>query len=132
MIGRITSTKAMRTATVLVERTKRHPLYKKDFVSTKKYLVDVETAVKVGDIVEFLKCRPVSKQKHWRVIKVLGQDFVALGEEQLKESAEQAIAEVLPEEKEEEESVILASEATPELAKKDSGQARKTKKGKEK
>ena len=98
MIGRVTSAKSLKTATVLLERTKRHPLYRKDFASSKKYLVDVPMPIKVGDIVEFVKCRPVSKRKHWKVTKVLGQDFVALGEKQLKEHAEQAIAEILPEE----------------------------------
>jgi small subunit ribosomal protein S17 len=102
MIGRVTSTKSAKTATVLLERTKRHPLYKKDFVSSKKYLVDDQLGVAVGDVVEFIKCRPVSKKKHWTITKVLGKDIVALGTEELKESASEAIAEVLPEAIEEE------------------------------
>lgn len=100
MIGRVTSTKSIRTATVLVSRTKTHPLYGKSFVSSKKYLVDDELGVKLGDIVEFIKCAPISKRKHWKITRVLGADEVVLGTEVMKQVAEEAIEEVLPEEKE--------------------------------
>lgn len=98
MIGRVVSNKSKNTATVLVESTKTHPLYKKRYQSSKKYLVDDSFAVNVGDIVEFIKCRPISKRKHWRVTKVVGKDVVALGEEKMKEVAKEAISEVMPEE----------------------------------
>jgi hypothetical protein len=52
----------------------------------------------LGDIVEIIKTRPISKRKHWKVTKVLGKDVVALGTQALKEEAAEAIAEVLPEE----------------------------------
>lgn len=103
MIGRVTSTKSAKTATILVQRTKRHPLYKKDYVATKKYLVDDQLGVTEGDVVEFVKCRPISKKKHWTITKVLGKDVVALGEAALKKEAAEAISEVLPEEVEKEE-----------------------------
>lgn len=103
MIGRVTSTKSVKTATVLLSRTKRHPLYKKDYVATKKYLVDDQIGVTVGDVVEFIKCRPISKRKHWTITKVLGKDVVALGEAVLKAEAAEAISEVLPEGVKEEE-----------------------------
>lgn len=101
-IGRVVSVKNTKTATVLVERTKTHPLYKKSFISSKKYLVDDAIGVKEGDVVEILKIKPVSKKKHFGVARVLGQDVVALGTEVMKAKAQQAIEEVLPEEKEEE------------------------------
>ena len=100
MIGRVTSVKALKTATVLVSRTKTHPLYNKSFVSSKKYLVDDSLGVKEGDIVEFIKCAPISKRKHWKITKIVGKDEVALGEEKMKQVAERAIEEVMPEEKE--------------------------------
>jgi small subunit ribosomal protein S17 len=96
MIGRVVSTKMNQTAVVLVESRKKHPLYQKTYASTKKYLVDDQKGVKLGDVVEFVKCRPISKMKHWQITKVVGQDFVAVETEGLKESANEAIAEVLP------------------------------------
>lgn len=103
MIGRVVSTKMSKTVVVLVEGRKTHPLYKKTFVQSKKYLVDNQLEIKMGDIVEIEKTRPLSKRKHWQVKKILGQDIIALGEEALKEEANKTIAEVLPEGKESEE-----------------------------
>ncbi len=101
MIGRVVSVKMLKTATVLIETTKKHPLYGKMFVRTKKYLVDDPIGVKLGDLVDLVKIKPISKRKHWRITKVLGTDIVALGTESLKQEASEAIAEVLSEEKEE-------------------------------
>jgi small subunit ribosomal protein S17 len=98
VVGRVVSTKMKNTAVVLVETKKRHSVYQKSFTSTKKYLVDDSLEVKLGDIVEFNKCRPISKLKHWKITKVLGRDIVAVETEIQKEVAEEAIAEVLPEE----------------------------------
>lgn len=96
MIGRVVSTKMAKTVTVLVEGRKQHPLYKKTYVSSKKYLADDPTGVRDGDIVVIEKIAPVSKNKHWRVVKVLGSDMVHIEEAQLQESATEAIEEVMP------------------------------------
>jgi small subunit ribosomal protein S17 len=101
MIGRVVSTKMEKTAVVLVESQKKHPLYKKSFLRTKKFLVDDPFNVKDGDIVVFQKIRPISKLKHFQITKVLGSDIVSLEQAGLKEEAAEAIAEVMPEEKEE-------------------------------
>lgn len=98
MIGRVVSTKMQKTATVLVSRRKKHPLYKKTFLQTKKYLADDPLGVKDGDMVSLEKVRPISKRKHWQIKKVMGKDIVALGTQELKEEAQEAIAKVLPEE----------------------------------
>lgn len=103
MIGRVVSIKMQNTAVVLVESQKIHPIYKKTFKWSKKYSVHDLSNVKLGDIVEIVKIRPISKTKHWQITKVLGTDVVALGEEALKEVAAEAIAEVLPEEEAAEE-----------------------------
>jgi len=102
MIGRVVSTKTKNTATVLVERVVKHPLYKKTYVQTKRYLAEAGAEIKDGDMVEMIKIRPVSKNKHWKILKVVGRDLEAITEEKLKEAAEQVIAEVMPEEKIEE------------------------------
>ncbi len=97
MVGKVVSTKMTKTAVVLIESKKTHPLYRKSFLRTKKYLADDQLGVKDGDLVEIVKIRPISKRKHWKVTKVLGVDEVFLGEQALKESSDEAIAEVLPE-----------------------------------
>lgn len=96
MTGRVVSTKVKGTAVVLVERKAIHKLYKKSFVRTKKYLVDDSIGVKDGDIIEIEKIRPISKRKHWKVVKVLGRSFAEIAEEHLKEKAEEAIGVVMP------------------------------------
>lgn len=99
MVGRVVSTKMNKTAVVIVESKKTHHLYRKSFAWSKKYLVDDPFNVKDGDIVIFEKVRPVSKLKHWQIKKVLGQDIVSIEEAELLAGSEEAIAEVLPEQK---------------------------------
>ena len=101
MIGRVVSAKMQKTVAVLVEGKKTHPLYKKTFVWSKKYLVHDETGAKLGDVVVIEETRPISKRVHWKVTKIVGRDVVALGEAAMKQVEEEAIAEVMPEEKEE-------------------------------
>lgn len=96
MRGRVVSAKMPKTVTVLIERTRMHPLYKKSFKRSKKYLVHTEIQTVEGDLVEIVKIRPMSKNKHWQVAKVVGKDIEAIVVEQLKEEAAEAIAEVMP------------------------------------
>lgn len=99
MIGRVVSVKSKNTVTILVERIAKHPLYKKTYRQSKKYLADDSIGVKLGDIVDFINCKPISKRKSFKITKVLGKNFAEIAEEHLKEKAEQAISEVMPEEK---------------------------------
>jgi len=101
MKGRVVSTKTKGTAIVLVERVAKHPLYKKTFLRSKRYQVDAGEDIKDGDIVEIMSVKPISKNKHWKIAKVIGKDLAEINEEKLKEQAESVIAEVMPEEKEE-------------------------------
>lgn len=100
MIGRVVSTKTEKTVTVLVERVAKHPLYKKTFIRTKKYLVDTQEPIKDGDMVEIVNVKPISKNKHWKVVKVVGKSLAEITAGKLKAEAEKTIAEVMPEEKE--------------------------------
>lgn len=86
----------IKTVTVLVESKKRHPLYKKSFVRSKKYLAHDEVGAAQGDVVEIVKVKPISKRKHWKVIKLLGKDLAKITTEHLKVEAAEAIAEVIP------------------------------------
>lgn len=108
MIGRVVSTKMLKTVTVVVTRTAKHPLYGKSFIRTKKFLVDDPTGVSMSDLVEIEKIRPISKNKHWRVVKVVGRDIEEVVKTELKEEAKQAIEEVMPEEKEEEVNQLIS------------------------
>lgn len=114
MKGRVTSTKLKNTATVLIESVVTHPLYKKTYKRSKKYLVDDLLGVKDGDIVEIEKCKPVSKNKHWRITKVVGKNLEEIIEAEQKEAAAEAIAEVMPEEKIEEKVEEVTTEEVKE------------------
>ncbi len=96
MIGRVVSIKSAKSATVIVERKATHPLYKKTYKQSKKYFVDDSIGVKLGEIVDFINCKPVSKNKHWRITKVLGKNLTEIVKEELKKEAEHLISEVMP------------------------------------
>lgn len=70
--GEVVSTKMEKTAVVAVERKTKHPVYKKTLKVTKKYKAHVEDVkVKEGDIVKIKEIRPMSKDKHFKMIEVL-------------------------------------------------------------
>ena len=70
--GRVVSARMDKTVTVLVERKVPHPLYKK-YVrrSTKLHAHDESNECKEGDTVMIEQCRPLSKTKAWRLIRVV-------------------------------------------------------------
>ncbi len=68
--GTIVSDKMQKTVVVRVERLKQHPLYKRRFRVHKKYKAhDEKGEYKAGDKVVIEECRPLSKEKHWCVIR---------------------------------------------------------------
>lgn len=68
--GTVVSTKMQDTIAVLVERYVMHPKYKKYMRRRKKYLVhDVGNTAKEGDLVEIRECAPISKRKHFTLVK---------------------------------------------------------------
>lgn len=70
--GIVVSDKSDKTAVVAVERLKRHPLYGRVQRVTKKYHAhDENNECNVGDRVEMTECRPISRQKRWRVSQIL-------------------------------------------------------------
>ena len=75
VVGRVISDKMDKTRTVLVERRVRHPLYGK-FIrrSTKLHVHDEDNVSRLGDRVRIRECRPMSKQKRFALIEVVGQD----------------------------------------------------------
>jgi len=70
LTGTVISNKMQKTVVVSVERLKEHPKYKRRFRVHKKYKAhDEKGEYKVGDKVIIEECRPISKDKRWRVIK---------------------------------------------------------------
>ena len=70
--GTIVSDKADKTVVVKVERRFAHPLYGKGVKRTKKYHAhDENNEYKVGDTVRITETRPLSKNKRWRVVRLL-------------------------------------------------------------
>lgn len=69
IIGKIVSTKMTKTVVVEVERAKIHPLYKKIVKKTKRIKAHSEdSSLKLGDMVKIASVKPLSKEKHFRVI----------------------------------------------------------------
>ena len=67
--GVVTSDKMDKTIVVKVESTKVHPKYGKRYIRNEKYKVhDEKNQFKEGDKVIFVECRPLSKDKRWRVL----------------------------------------------------------------
>lgn len=68
--GQVVSDKMDKTVVVLVTTTKTHAKYTKQYKSSKKYKAhDEKNEYKVGDLVVIEACRPLSRDKRWRVIK---------------------------------------------------------------
>lgn len=70
--GSVVSDKMDKSATVLIERKVKHPIYGK-FVrkSTKLHIHDENNDCGIGDTVQISECRPMSKTKSWTLVKVV-------------------------------------------------------------
>jgi small subunit ribosomal protein S17 len=72
LIGKVVSDKNDKTITVLVETYHKHPLYGKRVKYSKKYIThDEKNEAKIGDKVAIAETRPLSKQKRFRLVKVI-------------------------------------------------------------
>lgn len=68
--GVVVSLNSEKTAVVKVEKRSIHPLYKKRIKRNKRYKVDTGgVTVLIGDIVKILETRPLSKDKHFRILQ---------------------------------------------------------------
>ena len=74
-IGRVIKNTNHKTVTVLVVTYKNHPLYKKRYIYSKKYLVhDEEGQAQLEDRVVIKQGRPISKRKHWTLDKIIDRE----------------------------------------------------------
>lgn len=72
--GKVISNKMDKSATVMIERKVKHPVYGKYIRrSTKLHIHDAENTCQEGDTVVIEQCRPLSKTKSWRLVEVVGR-----------------------------------------------------------
>lgn len=71
-VGKVVSNKMNKTIVVAIADNVRHPLYKKIIKRTIKLKAhDEENTCNIGDTVEIMETRPLSKDKRWRLINVI-------------------------------------------------------------
>jgi len=71
-IGYVSSDKMDKTIVVKVEGRKKHPIYGKTIITTKKFKAhDENREAHEGDLVEIMETRPTSRTKRWRLVRIL-------------------------------------------------------------
>ena len=71
-VGKVVSAKCDKTITVMVETYRKHPLYGKRVKYSKKFTAHDElNQAKEGDIVEIMETRPLSKDKYFRLVRIV-------------------------------------------------------------
>jgi small subunit ribosomal protein S17 len=72
MRGTVSSNKMDKTVVITVQRVKTHPIYRKKYNETTKFKAhDEANACNIGDIVEVVEGRPLSRDKRWTVERVI-------------------------------------------------------------
>lgn len=70
--GIVSSAKRDKTITVSIASRETHPLYRKQYTKTRKYTAhDEKNEAGVGDRVEIVACRPISKTKAYKLSKII-------------------------------------------------------------
>ena len=91
LIGIVSSDKRDKSITVSIENRETHPLYRKQYTKTRKYTAhDEKNEAKLGDKVEIAPCRPLSKTKSFKLVKVLERSH---GSVELKEEVNDVLGE---------------------------------------
>jgi small subunit ribosomal protein S17 len=71
-VGRVVSDKMDKTIVVAIENLVRHRLYGKTLKRTNKFKVhDEQNEAGVGDVVEIMETRPLSREKRWRLVRIV-------------------------------------------------------------
>ncbi len=72
LTGRVVSSRMDKTISVAVERRVKHPMYGKYIRRTTKLMAhDSDNSCNEGDVVTIAECRPISKNKSWRLVEVV-------------------------------------------------------------
>lgn len=70
--GRVVSNRMDKSITVAVDRQIKHPIYGKFITKTTKYMAhDENNDANIGDLVQIMETRPLSKRKRWRLIEII-------------------------------------------------------------
>jgi len=85
LVGVITSNKMMKSVMVEISRTYRHPLYNKVIHSSKKVMAHDELECNVGDEVQLVESKPISRHKRWVVEKIINRVEVPVVETIIEE-----------------------------------------------
>ncbi len=79
--GTVISDRMDKTVIVQTETRKQHPRYKKFITRRKRYKAhDEENECRLGDMVTCMECRPLSKDKRWRIVEILRRKYVSTEE----------------------------------------------------
>jgi len=71
-VGVVVSNKMQKSITVAIEKKVKHPIYKKFFKKTTKFIAhDEKNECNEGDIVKIMETRPMSKLKRWRLVEII-------------------------------------------------------------
>ena len=91
LVGIVSSDSRDKTITVSIENRETHPLYRKQYTKTRKYTAhDEKNEAHLGDKVEIAPCRPISKTKSFKLVKVLERSH---GSVELKEDVTDVLGE---------------------------------------
>lgn len=75
LVGKVTSNKMMKTVVVQVDSRQRHPLYGKVVGRAQRFKAHDELGCQMGDTVQIVESRPISKDKRWVVEAVLNKGY---------------------------------------------------------
>jgi small subunit ribosomal protein S17 len=71
-IGLVSSSKMDKSITVTIEKRVKHPIYKKYFKKTTKFMAhDEKNECSEGDMVKIMETKPLSKKKRWRLVEIV-------------------------------------------------------------
>ena len=72
LTGRVVSDKMQKTIVVEIASRQLHKLYKKYVTKTKRFKAhDEKNDAHAGDLVKIIESRPLSKEKHWRLVEII-------------------------------------------------------------
>ncbi|MBI3240769.1 MAG: 30S ribosomal protein S17 [Chloroflexi bacterium] len=76
LVGKVTSAKMTKTVVVEISSAKRHPLYGKVVRTSHRFKAHDENSIcKVGDLVEIVESKPISKDKRWVVARIVTKNL---------------------------------------------------------
>lgn len=104
LIGTVSSNKGDKTIVVSIRTRKTHPIYKKQYISTKRMMAhDEKNEARAGDRVAISETRPISSNKRFKLAKIIERPII---------SEDQSVEAITKEQQLEEEATVKNDEAT--------------------